>query len=57
MYVCLISLVLLGTNNVFQAITLLLHSNFLQSFECEGNSMSVQLQLLINGLILEILSE
>ena len=46
---------LLSTYSIFKAIVLLLHSNFLQLFECEGNSISFQLQLLINGLSLEIL--
>ena len=36
-------LALYGTYSTFKAIVLLLRSNFLQSFECAGKSMSFQL--------------
>ena len=43
MYAGLICLVLYGTNKILRAIVLLFCSNFFQSLECEGNSMSLQL--------------
>ena len=55
-YACFICLILYVTYSIFKAIVLLFCSSFLQSFECEGNSMSFQILLLIKGLRLEILS-
>ena len=55
LYASLIFLVLCGTNKILRAIVLLFCSNFFQSFECDGKSISFQLYWSIKGLIFDIL--
>ena len=55
MYACLICLVLCGTNKILRAIALLFCSNFFQSFESGGKSISFQLYWSVKGLMFGIL--
>ena len=55
LYASLISLVLYDTNKTLRAIVLLFCSNFFQSFECDGKSITFHCYWLIKGLIFDIL--